>query len=154
MDKAALIESLKSLVRSQYERALAALAGAAEAATGEDTKAESKYDTRGLEASYLAAGQAEQADELAEALGHLEAAEFPDYDFDDPIGPGALVEAEREGEVVFYLLAPAGGGLVLESGEGESVTVLGAEAPLRAQLMGKTSGSILDDIDLTILEVM
>lgn len=154
MDKATLIESLKSLVKLQYERALSALAGAAEAATGDDTKAESKYDTRGLEASYLAAGQAEQADELAEAVEKLENAEFPDYDFDDPIGPGALVEAERDGEIVFYLLAPAGGGMVLESGDGEPVTVLGAEAPLRAQLMGKTSGSILDNIDLTILEVL
>jgi hypothetical protein len=44
--------------------------------------------------------------------------------------------------------------LTLESDEGELVTVLGSEAPLRARLMGQSSGSILDDIDLTILEVM
>ena len=154
MDKAALVESLKALVKSQYARALTALAGATEAATGDDTKAEGKYDTRGLEASYLAAGQAEQADELAQAVAQLEAATFPDYDFDDPIGPGALIEAERDGELVYYLLAPAGGGLTLESDEGELVTVLGSEAPLRARLMEQSSGSILDDIDLTILEVM
>ena len=154
MDKTALIEQLLALVQSQYDRALAALAGATEAATGEDTKAESKYDTRGLEASYLAAGQAEQADELAEAIAHLENAEFPEFDFDDPIAPGALVEAEREGEVVFYLLAPAGGGLILETEDRESVTVLGPEAPLRQQLLGVTSGTILDEIDLAVLEVM
>ncbi|MEM7601739.1 MAG: transcription elongation factor GreAB [Verrucomicrobiota bacterium] len=154
MDKAALVERLKALLKSQYDRALNALAGAAEAATGEDTKAEGKYDTRGLEASYLAAGQAEQADELSQAVAQLEAAEFPDFDFDDPIGPGALIEAEREGELVFYLLAPAGGGIVLETDEGESVTVLGPAAPLREQLMGQTSGAILAEINLTILEVL
>ncbi len=153
MDKAALVEMLKALVKARYARALAALAGAEEAATGDDTKAEGKYDTRGLEASYLAAGQAEQADELAQAVARLDAAEFPDYDFDDPIGPGALIEAERNSEIVYYLLAPAGGGLTLES-EGEQVTVLGSGAPLRARLMGQTSGTILEEIGLTILEVM
>ncbi|MDF1657053.1 MAG: hypothetical protein P1U58_05540 [Verrucomicrobiales bacterium] len=154
MDKATLVKSLKALVKSQYDRAISALAGAAEAATGDDTKAEGKYDTRGLEASYLAAGQAEQADELAQAVAQLEAAEFPNFDFDDPIGAGALVEAERDGELVYYLLAPAGGGLSLETEEGEQVTVLGAGAPLRSRLMGQSSGTILEDIDLTILEVM
>lgn len=154
MDKVTLVESLKTQVQSQYDRALSALAGAAEAATGDDTKAESKYDTRGLEASYLAAGQAEQADELAQAVANLDAAEFPDYDFDDPIGPGALVEAERDGELVFYLLAPAGGGITLEGEDGESITVLGPAAPLRTQLMGKTSGTTLDEVNLVILEVM
>ncbi len=154
MDKFALVDSLKAQVQSQYERALSALAGAAEAATGDDTKAESKYDTRGLEASYLAAGQAEQADELAQAVAQLDATDFPDYDFDDPIGSGALVEAERDGELVFYLLAPAGGGIILENEDGEAVTVLGPAAPLRSQLMGKTSGTTLEEVDLIILEVM
>ncbi|MDF1826033.1 MAG: hypothetical protein P1U68_15415 [Verrucomicrobiales bacterium] len=154
MEKSALVSSLKVQVKSQYERALNALAGAAEAATGDDTKAEGKYDTRGLEASYLAAGQAEQADELAQAVALLESAEFPDYDFDDPIGPGALIEAERDGELVFYLLAPAGGGLTLEGEDGEPVTVLGPAAPLRSQLLGQTSGTILDEINLSILEVL
>lgn len=154
MEKSLLVKSLRAQVKSQYERALSALAGAAEAATGDDTKAEGKYDTRGLEASYLAAGQAEQADELAQAVAQLEAAEFPDFDFDDPIGPGALIEAERSGELVFYLLAPAGGGLTLEGDDGEAVTVLGPAAPLRSQLMGQTSGTILDEIDLSILEVL
>ena len=59
MNKSAIVESLRQQLKAQYERAIKALEGAHEAATGEDTKAESKYDTRGLEASYLAAGQAE-----------------------------------------------------------------------------------------------
>ena len=37
-------------------------------ATDEQSKAENKYDTRGLEASYLAHGQSRQAAETAEAL--------------------------------------------------------------------------------------
>ncbi|MBP83596.1 MAG: transcription elongation factor GreAB [Verrucomicrobiales bacterium] len=153
MNKSAIVQSLRLLVRAQYERALKALEGAHEAATGEDTKAESKYDTRGLEASYLAAGQAEQADEWKVALSSLETFEFPELDIDDPIIQGALVEAELEGELVFYLLAPAGGGLTCETKEGDKVTVIGPNAPLREQLLGKTTGDILGDPPLMILEV-
>ena len=154
MNKSAIVESLRPQLQAQYERAIKALEGAHEAATGEDTKAESKYDTRGLEASYLAAGQAEQADELQTAIASLDSFEFPDLDLDDPITPGALVEADLDGESVFYLLAPAGGGLTCETDDGNTVTVLGPAAPLKKQLLGKTTGDILEDPPLMILEVM
>lgn len=154
MNKSAVVDSLKAQVRARYDRALAALAGATEAATGDDTRAESKYDTRGLEASYLAAGQAEQADELAEALAQLEAFTFPDYDIDDPIGPGALIEVDLDDELFYYLLAPAGGGLTCESEEGEPVTILGPSAPLREKMLGKTTGEAVGDAGMLILEVM
>ena len=153
MNKSGIVQSLRLLVRAQYERALKALEGAHEAAAGEDTKAENKYDTRGLEASYLAAGQAEQADEWKIALSSLEAFEFPELDTDDPITPGALVKAELDGEFVFYLLAPAGGGITCETEEGGTVTVIGPNAPIREQLLGKTTGDILDHPPLTSLEV-
>jgi hypothetical protein len=153
MNKTLLVESLRADLKQRYERAVAALAGAHEAATGADTKAENKYDTRGLEASYLAAGQAEQAEELQRGLGALEAFEFRDFDFDDEIETGALVEAEKDDEILYYLLAPAGGGLVLTADTGENVTVLGPGAPLAMALKGKTSGIILSDPELIILEI-
>lgn len=153
MDKESIIASLRAQVQAQYERAVAALDGAREAATGDDTKAESKYDTRGLEASYLAAGQAEQADELSRAVTLLDSAEFPPYDFDDPIGPGALIEVEKDEEILNFLLAPAGGGLSLETEEGELVTILGPAAPLRSDLMGRRAGEIVGDPPVAILEV-
>jgi hypothetical protein len=153
MEKQAIVDSLRAEIRAQYARAVAALEGSRDAATGEDAKAESKYDTRGLEASYLAAGQAEQADELSRAVTLLDSAEFPSYDFDDPIGPGALVEVERDDEILYFLLAPAGGGLALKTEEGESITILGPAAPLRAQLEGKRSGEVSEDSEIAILEV-
>jgi hypothetical protein len=39
-----------------------------EEATHESSKAESKYDTRGLEAAYLAGGQAKQAKEILDSI--------------------------------------------------------------------------------------
>lgn len=153
MDKESIVASLRSEVRAQYERAVAALDGAREAATGEDTRAESKYDTRGLEASYLAAGQAEQADELSRALSLLDSAAFPPFDLDDPIAQGALIEVERDGDILYFLLAPAGGGLSVETEEGDSVTILGPAAPLRSQLEGKRAGEIAGSPPVAILEV-
>ena len=151
--KAEAVEKLIHKVREQYRRAVEALEGAHEAATGEDTKAESKYDTRGLEASYLAAGQAEQADELSRALHALENFDFPDFDLDDPIANGALVELDQDGDSVFYLLAPAGGGNTIELDTGETITVLGPASPLRSQLLDKTTGSFLEDNGFMVLEV-
>jgi hypothetical protein len=153
MDKAPLISALIADLRLRYDRAIAALTGAREAATGADTKAENKYDTRGLEASYLAAGQAEQADELSRALHAVETFDFSDFDLDDPIAIGALVETEQDEEIRHYLLAPAGGGVVLETEDGESVTVLGPASPLATKLIGQISGSILQDPEILILEV-
>lgn len=154
MNKPFLIDSLKCELRRQYGRALSALAGAHEAATGEDTRAENKYDTRGLEASYLAVGQAEQAEHLRRALAMVEAHDFRDFDIDDPIETGALVEVEVADEVAYFLLAPGGGGMVLLSDCGAEVTVLGPGSPLTGKLAGKTTGTVLDDAELVVLEVM
>ena len=60
---AALGESLEVLER-------AARASHAEA-THESSRAESKYDTRGLEAAYLAGGQARQAKEIIDSMKTL-----------------------------------------------------------------------------------
>jgi hypothetical protein len=143
MDKVEIVRALKEQLREQYSRAIAAVQDAADAATGEDSKAESKYDTRGLEASYLAAGQVAQADQLKRELAAVEAFDFPNLSDDSPIKPGALVEAKLDGQTVHYLLAPGGGGLTIDIDDGGQVTVLGIEAPLRGNLLDqKVGGSV------------
>ncbi len=68
MDKAQLIRRIVSSLSESF----AALENAARAshaeATHESSKAESKYDTRGLEAAYLAGGQARQAKEILDSI--------------------------------------------------------------------------------------
>lgn len=152
MDKTEIIDALKSQLREQYRRAVAAVQDAAEAATGEDAKAESKYDTRGLEASYLAAGQVEQADRLAKELAAVEAFHFPDFTSRSLIEPGALVEATLDGSSVYYLLAPGGGGLTIESGQA-TITVLGNEAPLRGHLLDQKVGGRVERPPLEITAI-
>ena len=152
MNKSGIVSDFRNQLSAQYRRILSGLKEATEAATGDDTKAEGKYDTRGLEASYLAAGQAGQADELAEALALFEAFEFPDFDFEDPVAPGALVETDRSGESSWFLLTPSGGGLTCETKDGIVITALGPSAPLREKMLGSVAGESIDGI--SVLEVM
>ena len=68
MHKAQLIQQIiASLSESLALLEKAARASHAEA-THESSKAESKYDTRGLEAAYLAGGQARQAKEIMDSI--------------------------------------------------------------------------------------
>ena len=68
MNKAQLIRQIvASLTESLGVLEKAARASHAEA-THESSKAESKYDTRGLEAAYLAGGQARQAKEILDSI--------------------------------------------------------------------------------------
>ena len=157
MNKSEIIDQLRKELRARYQRAHAALNAATEAATGDDSKAEGKYDTRGLEASYLAAGQAEQADELAHDLAKFESLTLPDFDPDDAIAPGALIEVEADDELAYYLLAPCAGGLSCDieatDGSPATVTVLAPDSPLREKLIGHHGGKLLRDPELMILEL-
>jgi hypothetical protein len=143
MDKAEVIRLVREQLAGQHDRALAAVAGAREAATGVDTRAENKYDTRGLEAAYLAAGQAELVEELEWALGKLDSTSFETIENDEEIVPGALVLVEGALGQTAYLLAPAGGGIDVTTREGQAVTVLGPDSPLRHQLLGLRVGESL-----------
>ena len=108
---------------------------------GPKIRARSKYDTQGLEASYLAAGQAERAEELAATITALNAAPFPPFTAKDPITEGALVETSLGGNPEWFLLAPCAGGLTVEL-KGREITVLGPGAPLRRELQGLKKGIV------------
>ncbi len=145
MDKAKIVAAMRGVLVEQYERARGGLGAAHEAATGDDTKSEGKYDTRALEASYLAAGQAELADELAQALQEFDATDFSAQEYDDPIRVGSLVEWEEETEVRFFLITTKAGGLSIRLDESEEVVSLACYSPLAEKLIGKTAGSAVGD---------
>lgn len=151
-EKQEVLAKVRAQIRSQYERMAAAVQSSVEYATDEDSRAESKYDTRGLEASYLAAGQLEQMEELSEALQVFETWELVDLSENAEIQVGALVEADQEGDLVFYLIASRGGGIVCEH-EGCDLTVLTPESPLCAKLLGMRAGDMIPNPAITIFTV-
>ena len=141
--KSELIALVCVELRSRLERLARAARAAHAAATDPGSKAESKYDTRSLEESYLATGQARQVQELAETLRIFENLRPVDFSESDEIGSGALVEVERGAEKMFFLLVPAAGGMEIFA-EGKEITLLSSESPLYLALVGKKAGDTLD----------
>lgn len=126
------------LERLRSELALltqAALATHAEA-THEENKAEDKYDTRGLEASYLAHGQSRAAEEAADAVAQFQALSLRDFAAGEAIALGALVRLEDGSR---YFVGPRAGGTEIET-DGVSVMVITPSSPLGRQLVGRRQG--------------
>ncbi|MBK1881741.1 hypothetical protein JIN85_04910 [Luteolibacter pohnpeiensis] len=150
--KTELLEKVRLELRQRLDRLAKAAMDAHAAATDSDSKAESKYDTRNLEASYLASGQARQVEELAEAVRIFDALSLPDFDMDDAIDAGALVEVDLEDEESFFLLVPAAGGISIESA-GREVTLLTPESGLYQKLVGLKVGDQLEEPPLMVMEI-
>lgn len=144
------------MIRSELHRRFAVLSKAAleahGAATDPGSKAEGKYDTRSLEASYLATGQARVVEELAESIRMFDALELPDFGIEDAVEAGALVEVEAADGPEHYLLVPACGGLEI-SCEGRNVTLLTPSSRLYGQLYGLHVGDAIGDSGAWIAEI-
>lgn len=143
MDK----QQLRELVCQRLETDLALLVAAADdarrAATHEESRAENKYDTRGLEASYLAAGQSRRVEEIRQALAAWRSLELRDYDDELGIQLGVLISLQdRQGQRQLLLLGPDGAGLKLKGADGE-ILLITAQAPLGRALLGQGPGDEL-----------
>ncbi len=150
--KSELLERIRTELRAQLDRLSKAAYEAHAAATDPGSKAEGKYDTRSLEASYLAAGQARQVDELAESVRIFESLALPDFEMNAEIDAGALVNVDLNGETTGFLLVPASGGLVIEH-DGVEFTLLTPESALYRKLLGMRTGESLDLPNLRVNEV-
>ena len=139
MNKRAVIKKIITKLIGELEIYFRAAQFSRAEATHESSKAESKYDTRGLEASYLARGQSKQAAELEAAIAEFEKLPLKKFGADDPIGIGALVELENGGETLFYFVGPRAGGTEVMHDKQE-ILVITAQSPLGEQLIGKKSG--------------
>ena len=139
MNKRAVIKKIITKLIGELEIYFRAAQFSRAEATHESSKAESKYDTRGLEASYLARGQSKQAAELETAIAEFEKLPIKKFGADDPIGIGALVELENGGETLFYFVGPRAGGTEVVHDKQE-ILVITPQSPLGEQLLGKKSG--------------
>jgi len=108
-------------------------------ATHESSKAENKYDTRGLEAAYLAGGQARQAREIQESIKVYTTLHLKEFGATESIHLSAVVELETERTPGTYFIGPRSGGLEVEY-EGAEIIVITPQSPLGQQLMGKNTG--------------
>ncbi len=142
MDKGILIGKFLAHLDAELARYTRAARAAQADATDDQSRAENKYDTRGLEASYLAHGQSRQALETTRAREQFAALDRRDFAPGEPVGIGALVEVEGEGERMFYFVGPSAGGTEVLHDRQEVLVVTG-QSPLGRQLLGKRAGERL-----------
>jgi hypothetical protein len=128
----ALCESLEGEIARATDTAERTRAGAIH----EEAKPENDKDTRALETSYLARGQAQRVVDLQEALRLVKFMVVRDFGAEDAIDISALVELEADAQTRWYWLAAAGGGRTLTV-EGVEVDVITPQAPLGRALLGR-----------------
>ena len=144
MDKPALIRALCEQLEAEIARATESAARTREGATHEEARPENDKDTRALEASYLARGQAQRVVDLQVALKQVQFMELRSFGEDDAIDVSALVQLEADDDTRWYFIAPAGGGKKLQLGAAQ-IDVLTPQAPLGRALIGRYVG---DEITL------
>jgi transcription elongation GreA/GreB family factor len=142
MNKRTVIRKIVARLTEELQVYFRAAHASRAEATHEQSKAESKYDTRGLEASYLARGQSRQAAEIEAAIAEFEKLDARPFVNGAVIDIGALVELEHGGENSFYFLGPRAGGTEITHGQKE-ILVITPQSPLGEQLLGKKSGDHL-----------
>jgi transcription elongation GreA/GreB family factor len=142
MNKRAILKKIIAKLTGELAVYFRAAEYARAEATHEQNKPESKYDTRGLEASYLARGQSRQAAELEAAIVEFEKLGAKKFAAGDPITLGALIELELGGENIFYFLGPRAGGTEIEHDKKE-ILVITPQSPLGEQLLNQTAGTKL-----------
>lgn len=138
LDKQTLIAKIIAALQAELENYARSARAAHAEATDEQNKAENKYDTRGLEAGYLARGQSRQAMEVAQAMELYRSLSARSFGPERPIDLSAVVEIEASGERTLYFVGPAAGGTEVTC-EGRTVIVITPQSPLGRQLMGRTS---------------
>jgi transcription elongation GreA/GreB family factor len=144
--KEALKEELCSLLKAELETLEHAHRETNAGATHEEAKPENDKDTRALEQSYLARGQAQRVVDLRTALVATSTMEVRAFRETEPVTLGALVTVEDENETQTLFLAPHGGGTLLAGGK---VRVITPQSPLGRVLLGKRLG---DDCELRLPE--
>jgi GreA/GreB family transcription elongation factor len=117
-NKAELQAALIAQLAVALDAALAAHAAALEGATHTEARAENDKDTRGLEQSYLARGQAQRVAELEAGIAAVTALVLRDFAAGAPIALGAVVTVDEDAERKRLFIAPHGGGSVLAGGGG------------------------------------
>lgn len=139
MTKSDVLTAILARLEIELEALLRGAKASFAAATDPDSKAENKYDTRTLEASYVARGQAQRVTELQSALHAFGALQAGGSATAGPVRLGSLVGLELGGSVDCYFIGPAEGGVEITV-EGREVMVITAASPLGARLMGKAVG--------------
>lgn len=153
VDKKSAWRAVEQYLRDQIDLALRQVTEARQAATHPDAKQEGKYDTRALEASYLAFGQSKRIDELQTNFEEFLKLGFPAAQAEVRIG--SLVSVLDTEDLPLYFLLQKHIGAFFVHVDQVKVQVLSASAPMATALLGKRVGDEVTfrDKSFTVVEI-
>lgn len=144
MNKQEILRQLISALEQTLETVREAALQAKEAATDEESQPENEYDTRGLEASYLAGAQAKRSSELQAEIQDLQKLKLREFNGEAQIDLSALVSVDIDGEREQWLfLLPTAGGTKVEY-RNQEIQVITPHSPIGQQLKGKKLGEAFE----------
>lgn len=141
IDKPELIAKIVGLLEAEVSGLKAAALQTYAAATGEENKAENKYDTRALEASYLAGAQAKRVKETEASLGVFRTIKSKSFSNASSIESTAIVELDLDGKSLYVFVVPSRGSLTIDY-RGNKIQVITPQSPLGEALLGLKIGDI------------
>lgn len=141
--KKQIMSQLLTKVRQELASAEAASADTTTYAREGDVKSDGKYDTRGIEAGYLASAQQKRVEELKLDLQMLEETPLREFTYEDEVGLGALVDIALNGQTRRYFLCSTAGGTILNV-DGTIVLVISIFSPLGDAVLGTRVGEVFE----------
>ena len=131
------VRALTLKVHNELEGLISATSMARDEATHGESRAENKYDTRALEASYLAAGQGQRIEELRSLLMWFR--NLPEESHFERAEMGALVGLEDEDGASRWVFIAKDGGTVADV-NGIEVRTISTSSGMGVALLGLQEG--------------
>lgn len=137
--KQKLLTELIDKMKTEMHELEAAAKSNKDFATDQEFKAESKYDTRSLEASYLASAEMSRVEDLKLDIQMLEEVDLKISQTSSEVCIGSLVELSHKEQVRSYFLIPTAGGTLMNV-DGKAVLVVSVFSPLGDAVLGLKVG--------------
>ena len=144
MNKPELFKAILLELEKVHQGALAAAQRAIDTATDEESEAENKYDTFGLEASYLAHGQTKRVAECETDLIEFKKLKVSECSENETVSIGSLVVIEDENsnfQSVF--ICPVAGGLKVKY-KSNVVTLITPSSPIGKAIISSQRGDEIE----------
>lgn len=136
IDKKNILNALIEILKLELSQVEAAAQSTKDLATADDLKSEGKYDTRAIEASYLASAQQKRVEEIKTDIQMLEEIEIKNS---KKLQMGSLALISHKGNDRYYFLTSTSGGTMLTV-DGQTILVISVFSPLGNGALGLEEG--------------
>lgn len=135
--KKTILSHLKDRLVKELQQAKEAYDTTHKHATDSEMKADDKYDTRSIEAGYLAGAQKRRVEELELEIQLIDEVNLEHIN--DKVAVGSLVSLKHNDQSRKYFISSTSGGSMIKV-EDEVVLVISAFSPLGSEVIGLAVG--------------